>query len=61
MTEHLDRRVIEAVEAEAEEGRIPCARALALARRLGVDPKKIGEACNRARVKIVHCQLGCFG
>jgi hypothetical protein len=61
MTEDQDSRTVEAVEAEAEEGRIACARALALARRLGVDPKKVGEACNRAHVKIVHCQLGCFG
>lgn len=60
MTQEQDKRIAEAAETEAEDGRIPCFKALALARRLGVDPGKVGEACNRARIKIVRCQLGCF-
>jgi hypothetical protein len=53
--------VREAVRGEAEGGRIPCARALAVARRLGVEPRTVGDACNREGIKIVRCQLGCFG
>jgi len=60
MSEKDDERVEEAVLSEAEDGRMPCARALALARRLKVAPRNVGEACNRAGVKIVQCQLGCF-
>jgi hypothetical protein len=26
-----------------------------------VELKLIGEICNEAQVKIVNCQLGCFG
>ncbi len=53
--------VRQAVREEAEDGRIACARALDLARRLGVPPRQVGDACNAEGVKIVHCQLGCFG
>jgi hypothetical protein len=53
-------RIAQAVEQEAEDGRIPCAKALAVARRLGVDTKRVGDACNKADIKIVRCQLGCF-
>jgi hypothetical protein len=51
----------EAVRAESEDGHITCARALAIARRMKVDPLKVGNACNAERIKITRCQLGCFG
>jgi molybdopterin-guanine dinucleotide biosynthesis protein len=54
------KKIAKAVRAEAEDNRIACAKALALARRLGVSPDQVGEACNQARIKIVQCQLGCF-
>lgn len=60
MAEDEEERIARALEAEAEAGRMRCARALDLARRFDVDPKEIGEACNRAGIKIVRCQLGCF-
>ena len=56
-----DGKVREAVRGEAEEGRILCARALAVRRGLDVDPREVGDACNREGIKIVRCQLGCFG
>ena len=55
-----ERRVIEAVRQAAVDGRIGCARGLDLARRLGVDPARIGRACDQLGVKIASCQLGCF-
>jgi hypothetical protein len=61
MAEVSDRELEAAVKEAAEEGRVPCARALKLARQQGVSPRRIGKACNRAGVKIVDCQLGCFG
>jgi len=55
-----DEDIREAVRRAAGDGRIACARALALAEELDVPPARIGEACNREGIKIAHCQLGCF-
>ncbi len=51
----------EALTAAANDGRIACPVALKIASRLGVSPRTAGEACNRLGLKIVDCQLGCFG
>ncbi len=45
----------------ARGGRIACPRALEVGARLGVPPARVGRVCDRAGIKIVHCQLGCFG
>lgn len=50
-----------ALRAEAKEGRISCAAAMSVARRMKLEPSKVGEACDRLGLKIVSCQLGCFG
>jgi len=52
-----------AVQQESGEvgGRLRCARALAIARRLGVSPGLVGDAANRLGIRIADCQLGCFG
>ncbi|HUT75715.1 MAG TPA: hypothetical protein VM221_12880 [Armatimonadota bacterium] len=39
---------------------ITCAECFDLARRAGVARQVVGEAANRAGVRIVRCQLGCF-
>jgi hypothetical protein len=39
---------------------ITCAECFDLARRAGVTRQVVGEAANRAGVRIVRCQLGCF-
>lgn len=51
----------EAIHAEAREGTLPCARATALAARLGVRPLFVGKEASRLSVKISHCELGLFG
>jgi len=42
------------------DGRLPCAVAFKLARKLKVSPKQVGDAANRLNIKITSCQLGCF-
>ena len=42
------------------EGKLPCAVAFKIARELKVAPKEVGEACNRLKIKVRSCQLGCF-
>ncbi len=45
----------------AQNKRLPCVEALALAKRLKVKPIEIGKAANELGIKITDCQLGCFG
>lgn len=54
--------VLKAVEeaAASHKGKLPCAVAQDLARKLGVPMLTIGEAANELKIKITRCQLGCF-
>ncbi len=45
----------------AGDGTIGCPVALALARRLGVNPLQVGGAADELGIRITDCQLGCFG
>ena len=45
----------------AQDKRLPCVKALALAKRLKVKPIEIGKAANELEIKMTDCQLGCFG
>ena len=56
-----EERIAEAVQGAATEGRISCKAALAIAERLAVSPAAVGRAINAAGIKIIDCQLGCFG
>ncbi|MCX8126164.1 MAG: hypothetical protein N3E40_03355 [Dehalococcoidia bacterium] len=42
------------------DGKLPCAVAFRIAGDLKVTPKQVGDACNRLKIKISKCQLGCF-
>jgi hypothetical protein len=44
----------------AVDGFIDCGKALAIARKLNVDPKVIGNACNLLHIKVRSCSLGLF-
>lgn len=59
--ENIDTVVAQESGGRGGEGRLPCARGLGIARRLKVPPKEIGDAANRLGVRIVDCQLVCFG
>lgn len=56
-----DETILREVEKRAPDKRLPCRLALRMAEEMGVGPQRIGEAANRLGVKIVACQLGCFG
>ena len=43
------------------DGKLPCARAFALARKIGVEPIDVGRVATEESIKISHCQLGLFG
>jgi len=56
-----DEQIRDAVARVATDGRVPCKALLEIARRLEVEPKTVGQACNELEIKIYGCQLGCFG
>lgn len=41
-------------------GKLPCAAAFGVAKKLGVSPGDVGDTANRLGIKIASCQLGCF-
>ena len=55
-----ERMLEEELKASLVDGRLPCAVAFKISRKLKVSPLKIGDMANRLNVKIVNCQLGCF-
>jgi hypothetical protein len=57
----LVQAVLQASETEGDVKRIECARALGVAKKNKVKPIDIGAICNELEIKIIDCQLGCFG
>ena len=57
----MDNRALEEeLKASLVEGKLPCAVAFQIARKLKVAPKEVGDAANALKIKISSCQLGCF-
>lgn len=55
-----DDKISQAVLKAAKDGGISCTAARKLARELQVTPREIGDACNKLKIKIHTCELGCF-
>ena len=55
-----ERILEEELKASLIEGRLPCAVAFKVSRKLKVSPKKVGDMANKLNMKIASCQLGCF-
>jgi len=51
-----------AERAEGAEGKkqLYCAEAFKIAREMGVEISEVGRICNREKIRIRNCQLGCF-
>jgi len=49
------------IKSSLTEGKLPCASAFKVARRLAVSPQQVGEVANELGIKISRCQLGLFG
>ncbi|MFC2033882.1 hypothetical protein ACFLTT_00560 [Chloroflexota bacterium] len=56
-TEHL---LEEEIKASLVNGKLPCAVAFKISRKLKVSPRKVGDTANELKIKIATCQLGCF-
>jgi len=42
------------------DGFIDCGKAIVIARKLNIDPKIVGKACNLLHIRIRSCSLGLF-
>ena len=57
----LDRKQLEAaILGKAKEGKIPCALCFKIAEDFGITKSEMGKILNEMKIKIGHCQLGCF-
>ena len=57
----MDNKALEEeIKASLVEGKLPCAVAFKIAKKIKVAPKEVGDAANRLKIKISSCQLGCF-
>ena len=56
----MNQQLDDKIKASLEDGKLPCPVAFKIAKELKVGPQDVGEACNRLKIKIRSCQLGCF-
>jgi hypothetical protein len=59
--ETIDNKELEAaLRSRAKDNRITCAEMFAVADKLGLPRKQVGDAATQLKIKISNCQLGCF-
>jgi len=58
--QEVNQALEEEMRASLVNGRLPCAIAFKLAKKLKVSPRTVGDTANRLQIKISTCQLGCF-
>jgi hypothetical protein len=56
----IGRALEDEMLASLVNGKLPCAVAFQIAKKLKVSPRQVGDAANRLKIKISSCQLGCF-
>ena len=54
------RMLEDEMRASLVNGKLPCAVAFRIARKLKISPRQVGDTANRLNIKISSCQLGCF-
>ncbi|MDP2729545.1 MAG: hypothetical protein Q8O55_03565 [Dehalococcoidales bacterium] len=59
-SEAINETVAGEIKSSLLEGRLPCAGAFKVGRKLGVSLKEIGDTATWLKIKISACQLGCF-
>ncbi len=58
--EDLINTVLERAQEVDGRKKLACAEAFKLAQELDVEAAEIGRICNRQKIRICKCQLGCF-
>jgi hypothetical protein len=49
------------ISASLVEGRLSCPIAFKVAKKLNIAPRAVGDKANELGIRIINCQLGCFG
>ena len=57
----MRQEIVAQIQGSSTEGRLPCASAFKIARRLELSPQQVREVADELGVKISRCQLGLFG
>lgn len=59
--ESIENKELDAeIRSRAGEGKITCPEMFAIAEKLGLPRKTVGDAATQLKIKIHNCQLGCF-
>ena len=58
--QQISEQILAAVRKKAENNRLSCTKARALAKELSISVQEVGAAANQQGIKIVACELGCF-
>jgi hypothetical protein len=59
--ETIENKDLEAeLRSRAKDNRVDCAQMFAIAEKLGLPRKQVGDAATQLKIKIQNCQLGCF-
>ncbi|UCD59350.1 MAG: hypothetical protein JSV16_13865 [Candidatus Hydrogenedentota bacterium] len=59
--ESIENKELEAeLRSRAKDNRITCAEMFAIAEKLRLPRKEVGQAATQLKIKICNCQLGCF-
>lgn len=56
----MDEKIREAFASAGIKSEIPCEKAFDLAEKYGIPKMEIAKYCNKHKIKIRRCQLGCF-
>ena len=56
----MNRTLEEELQASLVNGKLSCAEAFRIAKKLKVAPRQVGDMANKLNIKISSCQLGCF-
>lgn len=57
----MKAEIADQIKDSLTEGKLPCASAFKVARRLEINPRQVREVADELGVKISRCQLGLFG
>ena len=56
----MDTTLEQEMRASLVDGKLPCAEAFRIAKKVKVAPKEVGDKANELEIRISSCQLGCF-
>ncbi len=59
--ETIENKELEAeLRSRVKDNKVTCPEMFAIAEKLGLPRKQVGEAANQLKIKVHNCQLGCF-